>query len=332
MAPQLPLNEPLIAGKIRQSIEPAMPAVGTRLLRNQVFVDLVVLCRPWQWVKNCFVLAPLLFSPGAWQPSAAGRSLLALLCFCLWSSSVYCLNDLLDAKKDSRHPRKQHRPIPSGRVPAHLAAGLAILLAVGTTLAAALLLPMPVFWIGVLYLANSLVYCLLLKHRVIVDVISIAAGFVLRLLGGCAAIAVPASPWLLVCGFTLALLLGFGKRRLELDGLQSPAGYRSTLESYDAVKLNMLLSITSSVCLLSYMLYTVAPHTVALHKTDRLVFTVPFVAYGIFRYLFKVQEGQFDGPVEVLAKDYVFALNGLLWALSVVVILWLSGSLSVGVL
>jgi hypothetical protein len=151
-------------------------------------------------------------------------------------------------------------------------------------------------------------------------VLCIAAGFVLRLLGGCAAIEVQPSSWLVVCGFALAMMLGFGKRRLEVGG-QSLA-YRPVLVSYSADKLNMLLSVTTSICLLSYMLYTVSPETVHLHHTDRLVYTIPFVAYGVFRYMFKVQEGRHDGPVEVLLKDPIFALNGALWVVAVFVVLY----------
>lgn len=186
---------------------------------------------------------------------------------------------------------------------------------------------LPLLLFGALYLANSLAYCLVLKYRVVVDVLAIALGFVLRLLGGCAAIGVEPSSWLLVCGFSLALLLGFGKRRLEVDGLERAAEFRPVLQSYSPEKLNLLLGITASMCLLSYMLYTVAPETVRVHHTDKLVYTTPFVAYGVFRYLLKVQEGQHDGPVEVVVKDWTFSLNVLLWVASVFAILWLSGSL-----
>lgn len=298
-----------------------MSSEAVNVRRGQVWFDLTTLCRPRQYPKNVFVFAPLLFTPSAWELSAVVAATLATTCFCLWSSSLYCLNDVLDAKADSQHPRKQARPIPSGRVPVALALGLSICLAGWTSVAAGLLVSPFFLLFGLVYLANSLAYCLWIKHRVIADVLSIAAGFELRLLGGCAAIGVSPSSWMVVCGFSLAMLLGFGKRRLEIGGLERPAQYRCTLQSYDVPKLNALLSITASVCLLSYMLYTVAPQTVALHHTDKLVYTVPFVAYGIFRYIFKVQEGGSDGPVEVLLKDPVFALNGLLWLAAVLCIL-----------
>jgi decaprenyl-phosphate phosphoribosyltransferase len=284
--------------------------------------DLLHIVRPRQWAKNVFVLAPLVFSESIGKPAALGSALIAFGCFCFWSSSVYCLNDVLDAEADRRHPRKVNRPIPSGRVSPAVALGLGLALVVLAGITAYLTLPFKFLLVGLIYLANSVLYCLLLKHRVIVDVLSIAIGFVLRLLGGCAAIYVSPSSWILVCGFSLAMLLGFGKRRLEFDAVSQPAYFRATLQSYSVDKLNLVLGITSSVCLLSYMLYTVSPETVQLHHTDKLVYTVPFVAYGIFRYIFKVQEGQYDGPVEVLLKDPVFALNGLLWLVTIIAVLY----------
>jgi 4-hydroxybenzoate polyprenyltransferase len=285
--------------------------------------DILRICRPHQWTKNVFVLAPLLFSESIGKPEALLHAGLAFFCFCFWSSSVYCLNDLLDAEADRVHPRKCNRPIPSGRVSPWMAIGLGLGLALSACVIAILTLPALFLVFGLIYLANSVLYCLLLKHRVIVDVLSIAIGFVLRLLAGCAAITVAPTSWILVCGFSLAMLLGFGKRRLEIDAVSQSAEFRPTLQSYSVDKLNLVLGITSSICLLSYMLYTVSPETIARHHTNNLVYTVPFVAYGVFRYLFKVQEGHYDGPVEVLLKDPIFALNGLLWLVTIVAVLYI---------
>ncbi len=284
--------------------------------------DIVTICRPRQWTKNVFVLAPVLFSESVGKPANLLSAGIAFVCFCFWSSSVYCLNDVLDAKADRQHPRKRHRPIPSGRVSSALATMLGIGLAVLGGIIAYQALPLSFLFIGSIYLANSVLYCLLLKHRVIVDVLSIAIGFVLRLLAGCAAINVEPTSWILVCGFSLAMLLGFGKRRLEVDVVSQASEFRPALQSYSIDKLNLVLGVTSSICLLSYMLYTMSPQTVQLHHTDKLVYTVPFVAYGIFRYIFKVQEGQHDGPVEVLLKDPIFAINGLLWLVTIIAVLY----------
>ena len=139
----------------------------------------------------------------------------------------------------------------------------------------------------------------------------------LRILAGCAALALRPSSWIVICSFSLAMLLGFGECRTEIASVGLEDGYRRSLQSYSEAKLNLLLGITTSVCLVSYMLYTVAPSTVALDGTENLVYTVPLVAYGIFRYLFKVQDGSQDGPVEILLKDPIFALTGLAWIVAV---------------
>lgn len=284
--------------------------------------SIISLCRPQQWIKNVFVLAPLLFSGAIGRFAAVEAAVLALACFCLWSSALYALNDVIDAESDRLHPRKRLRPIAAGLLPPRAACTLAVTLTILGLGIAYALLPLAFLCLGGLYLANSVAYCVFLKDRVIIDVIAIAIGFVIRLLAGCAAIEVAPTSWILVCGFSLALLLGFGKRRLEVEVLGNATGFRSSLQSYSAEKLNILLGITASTCLLSYMLYTVSSDTVHLHHTTRLVYTVPFVAYGIFRYIFKVQEGRSDGPVDVLVRDPIFALNGVLWGLAVVAILY----------
>lgn len=289
---------------------------------RSVLVDLVRLCRPKQWAKNSFVLAPLLFSGALFQPSQWLLASIAFGCFCLLSSAVYCLNDALDAKADRAHPRKRLRPVASGRVSVAAAVLLSVALVGSAVGIAWQTLPLYFLVFAALYVANSVVYCWVLKHRAIVDVLCIAIGFVLRILAGCAAIAVEPSSWIVVCGFTLALLLGFGKRRLEVGMLRQATEFRPVLLSYSVEKLNLMLGITCSMCLMSYLLYTVSPETMHLHHTNKLVYSVPFVAYGVFRYLFKVQEGQHDGPVEVLLKDPVFTLNGLLWIGSIVIILY----------
>jgi 4-hydroxybenzoate polyprenyltransferase len=247
---------------------------------------------------------------------------MATACFCLWASAVYLVNDVLDAPADRRHPRKCSRPIAAGRVGPLTAGVLAAVLVVAGGLAAWWTLPVAFLVLGGLYLGNSLLYCLVLKHHPICDVLAIAIGFVLRLLAGCVAIGVEPSSWALVCGFALALTLGFGKRRLEVGNLERPSEYRPALRSYDARKLDLLLSVNCGVCLLSYILYTVSPDTAALHGTPHLVYTVPFVFYGLYRFLFKIQEAGGDGPVEILTRDPVFALNGLAWGVSVVAVLW----------
>jgi 4-hydroxybenzoate polyprenyltransferase len=295
---------------------PAHPSPGS-------WVRAVVsLCRPSHWTKNLFVLIPILFGGGLLDPTCWVNALVTFGCFCLVSSAVYVFNDLLDAEADRTHPRKCTRPLAAGTIGPVAAAAVVVILVGVASVVAGVLLPWKVLALAGLYLANSLVYCLWLKHRVLVDVMVIAVGFVLRLLAGCAAVSVAPSGWIVVCGFSLALILGFGKRRAELTRLGAQGEYRATLKSYDLPKVDTLLAICTSVTLLAYMLYTLAPETVQRHNTENLVYTVPVVAYGLFRFLLVAQSGKGDGPTEILTRDKVFYLTGLAWAASVAVILY----------
>jgi decaprenyl-phosphate phosphoribosyltransferase len=287
---------------------------------SRPLIALVSLTRPTHWIKNLFVLAPLAFAAGAWGPETVAAGGLAFLCFCLLSSAVYCLNDVHDAARDRAHPLKRHRPVASGRIRAGVAVTFGCGLAVAALLIAGRTLPGAFAAIGLLYLANNVLYGLLLKEKVIADVMSIAFGFVLRLLAGAIAIGVTPSSWLVVCGFSLALLLGFGKRRTELTALGDGSAYRPSLQIYTPENVNTLVAICASLALLTYMLYTVSPDTIRVHHTSNLVYSVPFVAYGIFRFIFKVQEGRATGPVEILLSDYIFQLNALLWVAAVLII------------
>ena len=209
-----------------------------------------------------------------------------------WRAVSTALNDVIDGPSDRLHPRKRRTPVASGAIPAPIALALATGL-IGIGLLGGLAFPNALALICGLYVLNNLIYFAYLKRRVIADVLLISIGFVLRILAGCArALGLRPSSWILVCGFSLAMLLGFGKRRLEIDKAGLAAGYRPSLESYSEAKLNLLLGVGSSVCLLSYMLYTLSPQTIQLHGTGNLIYTVPLVAYGIFRYLFKVQDGK----------------------------------------
>ncbi len=280
---------------------------------------LIRLMRPEQWTKNVFVLLPILFGHKL-GVTVVPPALLAFACFCLLSSAIYCINDVFDAPADRLHPRKRLRPVASGVVGPSTAIAFAILLFV-LAFSLSFLLPVRFRWIACVYVANNFGYFLLFKRLVILDVLIVAIGFVLRILAGCAAVSIVASSWIIVCGFSLAMLLGFGKRRLELTADRVTPAYRHALESYDEAKLDTLMAITSSLCLMSYMLYTVSPETVARHQTDNLVYSVPIVAYGIFRFLFKVREGGHDGPDELLLKDPVFSLIVLVWLIMVAAIL-----------
>ncbi len=310
-------------GLAAASIRVYPPLVSpVQLQRRPSLLALVRLCRPQQWVKNVFVLAPLLFSGTLLSLGHLIPAVIAFGCYCLASSAVYVLNDMLDAGRDRQHPRKCQRPIASGAVSEAQAVVLLLALFAATALAAFALLPTGAVLLIGMYLLGSVLYCAWLKHCVLADVLWIATGFVLRLLGGCLAIQVEPSSWIVVCGFSLALVLGFGKRRTEVANLQEPDAYRPVLRSYNPAKLDTLLAISTAVCLLAYMLYTVSAETIERHQTRNLIYTVPLVAYGLFRYLLKTQEGDGDGPVEILVRDPVFSLTGVLWGGAVLLVLY----------
>ena len=300
----------------------------------------IQLLRPGQWTKNIFVLLPLIFSG---IPMGEGTTLLrialAFVAFCLWSSGIYVLNDLVDSERDRSHPRKRFRPIAAGTVSPLQAMMIAPVL---------MLLPFAIleitawFWPSVFisrkslslffatgagYLVNNILYCFILRKKVVLDVISIATGFLLRVLAGCFILAVQPSVWIMACTFTLALFLGFGKRRMELvrqaEGERERGEYRLVLNVYTREMLNLLLGITAAVSLICYLLYTVSPATIAIHQTSLLILTVPFVFYGIFRYICLSLTGKMDGPDEVLLKDIPFIINGLLWCLTVFLVFYL---------
>ena len=290
-----------------------------------ILVGLAGLARPKHWLKNSFVLAPLLCYPPTWTATNLFCIFTAFGCFCLWSSSVYAFNDTVDRHRDALHPRKCKRPIPSGAVSPTLAVLFSLFLSIAAIGAAHHLLSPAFLLVGMLYLANNLAYCLNLRNQVILDVMSIAAGFVLRIFGGCLAVGIMPSNWMIVCGFSLALLLGFGKRRLELGRtLENQNDCRKTLDSYPVEFLNILLGVSSMMCLTAYMLYTIAPETAAIHGTPYLIYSTPFVVYGVFRYSIRCIQGSGDGPVDVLTQDKAFMVNTAAWLGCVGLILFLS--------
>lgn len=289
--------------------------------RDSFVLALVRMLRPKHWLKNVFVAAPALFSERIFEWAVFRDAVGAFGIFCLVSSVFYILNDVKDRHEDAVHPRKRRRPIASGRLAPGTAIAFAVLIAAIAIVWSLLELDRRfLFFVGA-YAANTLVYITWLKYRVLVDVIVIACGFVIRLLAGCAAVNVEPSPWLLVCGFSLALVLGFGKRLAEVEAPGVTAAHRATLIAYSRDKLVLVLAACTAVCLMSYMLYTVAPDTVARHGTRNLVYTVPLVAYGLFRYTFKAMEARGDGPTSILFADPVFVLCGLLWVSAVLAIL-----------
>jgi len=280
------------------------------------------LLRPHQWLKSGFVFVGLLFGH-AWNDGAmVGQVLLAAAAFSLAASAVYVGNDLADREQDRQHPVKRRRPLASGAisVPAALVAGGACLV---TAAGLAWLASPAVLAIIVAYLVLNVGYTLGLKHVVLLDVFIISAGFMLRLLAGTLGVGIAPSHWLLLCGLMVTLFLGFAKRRAELMALEGEAGgHRQVLDDYDPALLDKLIGICAAATIVSYSLYTVSAETQALHGTDWLVATVPFVVYGIFRYLYRLhrRSGGGDPAVDLLTDRHLLIAGGG-WLLAIVAIL-----------
>ena len=269
------------------------------------------------WVKNFFVLAPFLLGAHFGLNEYLLRSLQGAFLFCIMSSAVYLLNDIVDMRADQKHPVKQHRPIASGRISPVLAGGVCAGMVI-LSLLGAIFLGLPFAVLLCLYAANNLLYSFFLKNKTVLDVMSIAIGFVMRIYAGGFLVDVEVSKWLVICVFSLSLMIGFGKRRSELEDLGEAARWtRIVNESYSIPKLNVLLGSSASITIMAYMLYAVSPETVILHGTDRIIFTTPFVVYCIYRFMLKVQEEERGEPVELILKDRGFVFAGLFWLVSI---------------
>jgi 4-hydroxybenzoate polyprenyltransferase len=289
---------------------------------------LVQSLRPRQWTKNLLLFAGVLFSRQIGDPALALRAAAGFLAFSLLSGSVYLLNDVSDVEEDRRHPVKRTRPVASGRLPARVA-----LLALAPVLAAVVALGL---WLGRgfslvagIYLVVNLAYTFFLKKQVLIDVFVIAGGFVLRAVAGVELLlpvspGTQLSPWLLMCTFFGALFIALGKRGRELAnaGEDAPTK-RAVLEHYTPQLVDGLLLIAAAASVMSYSLYTIWPDTVAKFGTDHLLWTVPIVAYGIFRYLYLVWAARgSEDPAQILLTDRPLAACVLLYLAAVLLILY----------
>ncbi len=270
--------------------------------RRSLLRALLVEARPKQWVKNAFLLAGIVFSKQLLDPSSQVHVIGAVAIFCGVSSCIYYLNDLGDREADRQHPKKRFRPIAAGEISVLLAwavgvGGLAILLPLAFLLR-------PGFGAIVAgYVALQFAYTYWLKEQVLLDVFALAASFVLRAMAGAIVIAAPISPWLYVCTVLLSLCLGFSKRRAELILLESGAGsHRKVLDDYSATLLEEIISIVTSATVMAYALYTFNAEN--LPKNHSMMFTIPFVLYAVFRYLYLVyRKGEGGSPEEALFTD-----------------------------
>ena len=294
---------------------------GNRISTLRAVVETM---RPQQWVKNGFVFAALIFSQSLTRWDRFRQVLLAALVFCLVSSAVYILNDILDAPEDRHHPTKKLRPIASGRLSAKTAAIVGAILG-GSGLIAAWRLNTSFFAIVVTYLALNVLYSSFLKHVFLLDVFIVAAGFLLRVVAGGLVIRVAISPWLIVCTTLLALFIALSKRRHELVLLGDRASdHRAILADYSPYFLDQLISIVTASTVVSYALYTLSPDVQSKFPGKRLEMTIPFVLFGIFRYLHLIHHGEQGGnPTRSLFTDPVLLSDVLLWAASVILIIYL---------
>ena len=302
----------------RVDVHPA-PA-GAR--ERSVAGNLIRSLRPEQWTKNLIIFAALLFGERLLDPSAVGSAAAAFAIFCILSGVVYLINDVADRHADRSHPVKKWRPIASGALPVGTALAAAAVLG-GAALAAAFWVRVPLGILAAAYLGLLALYSGPLKHVVIIDVLTIAIGFVLRAAAGAVAISVPISPWLYVLTILLALFLALSKRRHELVLLADRAtGHRPILEEYSPYLLDQMIAVVTASTLVGYAIYTVSPDTIQKFGTNLLGLTLPFPLYGIFRYLYLVHQKEGGGsPSEMLLNDRPLLVCVALWAVVVALII-----------
>lgn len=289
-----------------------------------ILVEIFKSLRPQQWIKNFFIFAPLIFSRNVLHPAAVLAAAATFAVFCIVSSAHYIFNDLMDIEEDKLHPIKSKRPLASGRLPKAVAvAAMLVLAAIGLGLAAAI--GLPILIVSLVYLALQVAYSIRLKHVVILDIFVVAAGFVIRVVAGGLAIKVMISSWLLICTMLLALFLAMSKRRHELILLESEAAnHRPILKEYNTYLLDQMISVVTASTLVAYCLYTISEETVAKFGTRRLIWTVPFVLYGIFRYLYLIhQKNEGGSPEHLILKDKPLLADIFCWIIAAGLILGL---------
>ena len=286
--------------------------------------------RPLQWSKNLVVLAALMFSRNLFNLGMASRSLEAFGVFCLLSASIYILNDIRDYERDRVHPVKSGRPIASGRISRSGALVFGVILGLGGLILSSLL-GWGFFRVGLTYYFLMIVYSLGLKNAVVLDVHIISIGFVLRAIAGFEVLkaiepGVLISPWLLVCTLFLALFLGFNKRRHEVTLLSDEAArHRKSLDDYTVEFLDAMIAVVTAATLIAYSIYTIWPATVAKFNTAGLIYTVPFVVYGLFRYMHLVIVRHKGGsPSEILMSDIPLVVDIILWLVVAGLVLYTS--------
>jgi len=291
-------------------------------MKNTLLPFIIVL-RPYQWTKNLLVFSGLIFSVSFFNKQHLQLSIAAFGIFCLASSGVYILNDLKDIRRDMRHPEKRMRPIPAGKI-SILHARILMTLLIAFASYFAFMVGKSFFIILMLYFIFNISYSFGLKNVVILDAMIVAMGFLLRAVSGCVAIHVNVSPWLFICSLMLSMLLSFGKRRNELNVLRDDARiHRNSLQFYTVQLLDMILTICAAASIVTYSLYTMALETIHRFGSQRLIMTTPFVLFGVFRYLYLIYTQNKGGdPTKLLSTDLPTIINGILWVLCIVYIIY----------
>jgi 4-hydroxybenzoate polyprenyltransferase len=280
--------------------------------------------RPIQWSKNAFILIPLVFAQKAFDPSSLLKGLAAFASFCLLASGVYLFNDMLDLESDRLHPVKKKRPLAAGLISSRslrVASGLLLFFALlwGSSLGR-------LFFLAMLsYVVIQVLYSFHLKHVAIIDVFCISAGFFLRIVAGALVIQVSISHWLIICSVLISMFLALAKRRSELAflGEKNAVDHRKSLGSYSLRILDQMVAVTAGSALLSYMLYCVSAETIQKFRTNHLIYSSPFVLFGLFRYLYLIYEkGKGGAPEKVLVSDVPLGVALILWILTCVLVIY----------
>ena len=287
-------------------------------------VTCVAAMRPYQWTKNLLLFAALVFAGELGHAEKALVSLAAFAAFCLAASATYIFNDLLDIESDREHPKKRHRPLASGAL-SPFAAWILLIALFSASIAIAWAIRFEFLLALLAYVALTLAYTLKLKHVMIIDVMAIALGFVIRAVAGALALNVPFSNWLVVCTLFLATFLGLSKRRQEIVLLEEGAqSHRQVLQHYTVHYLDQLILIMAGGTLLTYTIYTCSPEVIQRLGTDKLYVTLPFVVYGLFRYLHLIHHETGGGdPSSTLIKDRPLGVTVVLWAIACAILIYL---------
>ncbi len=280
--------------------------------------------RPHQWIKNGFILVPLFFAQKVFHYPSLLQGLQALFIFCIMTGGVYLINDLVDIESDRRHPLKRHRPLAKGLISPILAVSTATVLLISSLIWGALC-GTDFFLVLVTYLFIQILYNYRLKKTVILDIFCVSGGFFLRVIAGCVVIQVNISHWLIICSILISMFLALAKRRQELLllGQSDAENHREVLSDYSPSLLDQMIGIVASATLLSYMLYCISLETIQKYHTDHMIYTFPFVLYGIFRYLYLIhQKNRGGSPEKVLVSDPPLLLSVVLWCVASILIVY----------